>query len=41
MSLCDSEFSQYNPSINEPFISEDADPEEKEIHSFLDAAGVF
>ena len=41
MSLCDSEFSQYNPSINEPFISEEADPEEKEMHSFLDAAGVF
>ena len=41
MSLCDSEFSQYNPSINEPFISDDADPDEKEMHAFLDAAGVF
>ena len=41
MSVCDSQFSHYNPSINEPFVSEDADPEEKEMHAFLDAAGVF
>ena len=41
MSLCDSEYSQYNPSINEPFISVDAMSDEKEMHSFLDAVGVF
>lgn len=40
-SVGDSQFSHYNPSINEPFVSEDADPEEKEMHRFLDLAGVF
>ena len=40
-SVNDSQFSHYNPSINEPFISEDADPEEKEMHRFLDLAGIF
>ena len=32
--------SHYNPCINEPFISEDADSDEKEMHRFLDMAGV-
>lgn len=41
MSVCDSHFSHYNPSINEPFVSEDADPEEKEMHAFLDLAGIY
>ena len=41
MSVCDSQFSHYNPSINEPFVSENADPEEKEMHAFLDNAGIF
>lgn len=40
-SVNDSQFSHYNPSINEPFVSEDADPDEKEMHRFLDLAGVF
>ena len=41
MSVCDSQFSHYNPSINEPFVSANADPEEKEMHAFLDNAGIF
>lgn len=41
MSVCDSTYSHYNPSINEPFVSADADPEEKAMHSFLDCCGVF
>ena len=41
MSVCDSHFSHYNPSINEPFVSDDADPEEKEMHAFLDLAGIY
>jgi hypothetical protein len=40
-SVADSQFSHYNPSINEPYVSEDADPAEKEMHRFLDNAGVF
>ena len=40
-SINDSQYSHYNPSINEPFVSEDADPDEKEMHQFLDLAGVF
>lgn len=40
-SVCDSQFSHYNPAINEPFVSEDASPEEVAMHAFLDAAGVF
>ncbi len=40
-SVCDSQFSHYNPAINEPFVSEDASPDEVEMHAFLDAAGVF
>jgi len=31
-SVCDSQFSHYNPSINEPFVSTDADSDEKEMH---------
>lgn len=41
MSVCDSQYSHYNPSINEPFVSDDADPEEKAMHAFLDACGIF
>ena len=41
MSVNDSQFSHYNPSINEPFVSDNADPEEKEMHAFLDSCGVF
>ena len=41
MSVCDSQYSHYNPSINEPVISVDADPEEREIHAFLDSAGIY
>ena len=40
-SVCDSQFSHYNPAINEPFVSEDASPDEVAMHAFLDAAGVF
>ena len=40
-SVNDSQYSLYNPSINEPFVSDDADPEEKAMHSFLDCCGVF
>ena len=40
-SVCDSQYSHFNPSINEPFVSEDATHEEKSIHAFLDAAGIF
>ena len=40
-SMADSQYSHYNPSINEPFVSDDADPEEKEMHRFLDLAGVY
>jgi len=41
MSVCDSQYSHYNPSINEPFVSDDADPQEKQMHTFLDACGIF
>ena len=41
LSACDSQFSHYNPSINEPFVPDDASAEEREMHAFLDAAGVF
>mmetsp|Transcript_16919 Transcript_16919/g.21412 ORF Transcript_16919/g.21412 Transcript_16919/m.21412 type:complete len:86 (-) Transcript_16919:1975-2232(-) len=41
MSVNESQFSHYIPSINEPFVSEDADPIEKEMHAFLDSCGVF
>lgn len=37
---CDSQFSQYAPSINEAFVPEDADPIEKQMHAFLDQYGV-
>jgi hypothetical protein len=40
-SLCDSQYSHYNPSINEPVVSTDADSDEKEIHQFLNLAGIF
>ena len=40
-SVTDSQYSHYNPSINEPFVSDDADPDEKEMHAFLDQCGVF
>ena len=30
-----------NPSINEPVVSEDADPAERAIHAFLDLAGIY
>jgi hypothetical protein len=40
-SVNDSQFSHYNPSINEPFVSENADPEEKAMHAFLDSCGIF
>ena len=41
MSVCDSQYSHFNPSINEPVLSMDADPEEREMHAFLDCAGIF
>ena len=41
MSVNDSQFSHYNPSINEPVVLDEADPVEKEMHAFLDACGVF
>ena len=41
MSVNDSQHSHYNPSINEPFISADADLLEKEMHAFLDHCGIF
>ena len=41
MSVNDSQFSHYNPSISEPFVSDNADPVEKEMHAFLDNCGVF
>ena len=41
MSVCDSQYSHYNPSINEPVVSVNADPEEREIHAFLDSAGIY
>lgn len=40
-SVCDSQYSHYNPSINEPMVSTDADSDEKEIHAFLNVAGIF
>lgn len=40
-SICDSQYSHYTPAINQPFVSEDASPEEREMHAFLDDAGVF
>ena len=40
-SVCDSQFSHYNPAINEPFVSEDASPDEVAMHAFLDTVGVF
>ena len=40
-SMCASEYSHYNPSINEPFVSDNADPQERAMHEFLDLAGVF
>ena len=33
--------SHYQPSINEPFIMDDASPEEKAMHAFLDQVGVY
>lgn len=41
MSVNESQMSHYNPSINEPYVPEDAGPIEKEMHSFLDRAGIF
>lgn len=41
MSINDSQHSHYNPSVNEPFVSEDANPIEKAMHSFLDGMGIF
>ena len=40
-SVCDSQYSHLTPSINEPFVSEDATAEEKAMHCFLDNAGIF
>lgn len=40
-SVTDSQFSHYNPSVNEPYVSDDADPAEKEMHRFLDSCGIF
>lgn len=39
--MCASEYSHYNPSINEPFVSDNADPAERAMHEFLDMAGIF
>ena len=39
-SICDSQFSHYNPSVNEIFIPEEADEDERAIHEFLTMAGV-
>ena len=36
-----SQYSQYNPSINEPLVEDDATPDEKQMHTFLDMCGVF
>ena len=41
LSINDSQYSIYNPSINEPFVPDDADPLEKEMHAFLDQCGIF
>ena len=36
-SICgDSTYSHYNPSINEPYVSDEATPEERAMHAFLD-----
>ena len=40
-SVCDSQYSHLTPSINEPYVSEDATAEEKAMHSFLDNLGIF
>ena len=40
-SVDDSTYSHFTPSINEPFVSDAADPQEKEMHAFLDCAGIF
>lgn len=36
-----SQYSVYNPSVNEPFVCDEADPLEKAMHAFLDSAGIF
>ena len=39
-SVNDSEYSHYNPVVNEPVIYDNTDPSEKAMHAFLDSFGI-
>ena len=40
-SVCDSEFSRYNPSVYDYQIPVDAEDDERAMHEFLDSVGVY
>ena len=39
--MCDTEFSHYNPSVYDAYISPDADEDELAMHEFLDSVGIY
>ena len=40
-SVNESQFSHYNPSVNEPCVFDVEDQTEREMHAFLDNLGIF